>query len=135
MKYLILFLFIIQSTFCHSQWFFVGDTREDVKSVLDDYKIDYSEEVFNETIRIDRISWLIENEFQMILLFNKNDIVYRQTLIPEKKNGVNEFVKWFNKDFVIISDTEWKNYSNGRIYNIKLEYIGREPLFSITANN
>ena len=92
------------------------------------------EEVFNETIKIDRISWLIENEFQMILLFNDEDIVYKQTLIPEKKNGVNEFVKWFNKDFVIISDTEWKNYSNGRIYNIKLIYIGREPLFSISAN-
>ncbi len=71
----------------------------------------------------------------MILVLNTKNIVTQQTLIPEKANGVNEFVKWFNKDFVIISETEWKNYTNGKIYKIQLEYILKEPFFSITLSS
>ncbi len=129
MKNIFLFLFLIHSTVGYSQ-FFVGESREFAKSILEKSNVVYTEDEVTDTIN--RISWIVENEYQMILVLNTDDIIIRQTLIPEKENGVNEFVKWFNKDFVIISDTEWKNYSNGRIYKIKLEYILTEPLFSIT---
>ena len=131
MKYALLLFLLTKTVFSYSQ-FFVGDSRVLAKSILDTKKIDYSEDLIEEPYKIDRISWIIENEYQMILIFNTDDVVIKQTLIPEKKNGVNEFVKWFNEEFVVVSNTEWKNYANGRIYNIKLEYILREPLFSIT---
>ena len=129
MKYIILLLLITKSTFSYSQ-FFVGDTREKVKSALIKGKINFTENKLTDTTS--RISWLSENEFQMIWVLDNKGLVTRQTLISEKENGINEFVKWFNKDFVIISPTEWRNYANGKIYQIKLEYLYNEPFFSIT---
>jgi len=129
MRYVVLFFLLIQSILGYSQ-FFVGDFKETVKSALKSNNLKFTESELTDTTS--RISVLYENEYQMIWVLDSNDTVIRQTLIPEMKNGVNEFVKWFNKDFVIISDTEWRNYSNGRIYKIQLEYILREPFFSIT---
>jgi|GEM_PF-2146792 hypothetical protein len=131
MRYLLLLFLFTQPISTYSQ-FFVGDSKKFAKSVLKREKIKFTEDKITDTTG--RISWIFENEYQMILVLNTDEIVIRQTLIPEKENGVNEFVKWFNKDFVIISDTEWKNYSNGRIYKIHLEYILGEPFFSITLS-
>jgi hypothetical protein len=129
MRYSILFFVLIQPLFAYSQ-FYVGDSREYVKSVLQKNNVKFTESELTDSTS--RISVLYKNDYQMIWVLNSNYIVTRQTLIPEKENGVNEFVKWFNKDFVIISDTEWRNYDNGRIYKIQLEYLLREPFFSIT---
>jgi hypothetical protein len=129
MRYLILLFVLFQPFFVYSQ-FYVGDSREDVKSVLQKNNVKFTESEITDSTR--RISVLYKYDYQMIWVLNSNDIVTRQTLIPEKENGVNEFVQWFNKDFVTISDTEWRNYANGRIYKIKLEYMLREPFFSIT---
>jgi hypothetical protein len=129
MKYLILFFLLIQSAFAHSQ-FFVGDSKKDVKSALVKNNIEFTEAKLTDTTS--RISWLNKNEFQMIWVLDSNDTVIRQTLISEKENGINEFVKWFNKDFVIISPNEWRNYAKEKIYKIKLEYLLSEPIFSIT---
>jgi hypothetical protein len=129
MRYSILFFILIQSFFAYSQ-FYVGDSRKYVKSVLQKNNVKFTESELTDSTS--RISVLYKYDYQMIWGINSNDIVTRQTLIPEKENGVNEFIKWFNKDFVIISETEWRNYANGRIYKIQLEYILREPFFSIT---
>ena len=112
--------------------FFVGDSKETVKSALISNNLRFTESKLTDITS--RISVLYENEYQMIWVLDSNDIVIRQTLIPEMENGVNEFVKWFNKDFVIISNTEWRNYANGRIYKIQLVYILQEPFFSITLS-
>lgn len=129
MKYILLLFLLIQSELCFSQ-FFVGDSRKFVKPILVKNEIKFTEGVVTDTTN--RISWIVENQYQMILVLNTKDIVIRQTLIPEKENGVNELVRWFNEDFVRISDTEWRNYNGGRIYKIELKYLLHEPVFSIT---
>ena len=131
MRYLVLFHLLIQSNLGYSQ-FFVGDSKETVKSALISNNLRFTESKLTDITS--RISVLYENEYQMIWVLDSNDIVIRQTLIPEMENGVNQFVKWFNEDFVIISDTEWRNYANGRIYKIQLEYLLQEPFFSITLS-
>ena len=128
MKPIFLLFFFAHSAFAYSQ-FFIGVSKRDVKSSLLNNNIEFTEEKLTDTTS--RISWLSENEFQMIWVLNSKDTVIRQTLISEKENGINEFVKWFNKDFVIISATEWRNYSNGIIYEIKLENLFGELIFSI----
>jgi hypothetical protein len=50
------------------------------------------------------------------------------------KSIYHDFRKRSNEDFVKISDTEWRNYANGKIYKIQLEHILREPFFSITLS-
>ena len=120
MRYALTIPLLTQSLLSYSQ-FFVGDTKESTKTALRKNKITFTESKVTDTTN--RISWVVENEYQMILVLNTKDMVIRQTLIPEKENGTNEFVRWFNKDFVAISDTEWKNYADGRIYVIKLIYM------------
>jgi hypothetical protein len=110
----------------------VGDTKDEAAKTLHELRIPYEQNRINDTTS--RFSWIIPNEYQMIIVFNNSGIATRQTLIPEKENGVNEFVSNFNKDYVKISDIEWRNYENGRIYKITLEYILTEPFFSITLS-
>ena len=131
MRHVLLIFLLAQSISSYSQ-FFVGDSKEYTKAILEKNEIVFSEAVLTDTTS--RISWIVENAFQMILVLNNEDIVIRQTLLPDGENGVNEFVKWFNKDFVIISDAEWRTYENGRIYKIKLEHLYGEPYFSITLS-
>lgn len=128
-KKLIFVFLLVSISFCSYSQIFIGDSREVVKAVLEKKKVKFTEDSLTETTS--RISWLAKNEFQAIWVFDNSDKVIRQTIIPKKPNAVNEFVSWFNKAFVVISDTEWKNYSNGIIYHIKLEHIGMEPLFSV----
>ena len=131
-KYLRFFIpvaLVMNSVSAYSQ-FFVGNSKQEVKSALMKNNVKFTEQKITDTTN--RISWLNEKEFQMIWVFNNKDSLKGQTLISEKHNGINEFVKWFNEDFVIISPTEWRNYSNGVIYNIKLEKLLNEHLFSIT---
>ena len=129
MRYLLIFFLLILIEPCYSQ-FFVGDTKETVKSALQKKNIKFTESKVTDTTN--RISWLVENEYQVIWVLDLHDSVIRQTIIPEKENGANELVKWFNRDFVVISPAEWRNYADGRIYKIQLEYILRESLFSVT---
>lgn len=129
MRVVLLIFILLQSVSGYSQ-FFLGESRDYVKATLEKSAIKFTENKVTDTTN--RISWIIQDEYQMILVLNLKDIVIKQTLIPEKENEVNKFVRLFNKDFVIISDTEWRNYADGRIYRIQLEYIGKEPLFSMT---
>ncbi|MDB5202898.1 MAG: hypothetical protein JWQ27_2307 [Ferruginibacter sp.] len=127
---LIILLFLMANAFCAYSQLFIGDSKRDVKAALVSSNAKFSEAKLTDSTS--RISWLKENEFQMIWVLNQKDTVIRQTLIPEKENGINEFVKWFNKDFVIISPTEWRNYRNGIIYEIKMENLLNEHIFAIT---
>lgn len=131
MRCIVLFFLLIKFNLGYSQ-FFVGDSKNIVISALKSNNVKFTENELSDTTS--RISVLYESKYQMIWVLDSNDIVIRQTLIPEMENGVNQFVKWFNEDFVIISDTEWRNYANGRIYKIQLEYLLQEPFFSITLS-
>ena len=129
MKKLILLIFLIQSFICNAQ-FFIGNTGRQVKKVLAEKKIDFTEDFLSE--KTTRISWLKKDDFQMIWVLDINDKVIRQTLISENENGINNFVKWFNKDFVVISPTKWRNYSRNLIYDIEPENLFGEYIFTIT---
>lgn len=128
-RYILIFFLLIQPFVGYSQ-FFVGDSKEFVTTMLKKGKIEFTED--RVTDATNRISWIFEKEYQMILVLDINDIVIRQTLIPERKSGVNDFVKLFNLNYVTVSETEWINYDNGRIYTIQLRHLLREPFFSIT---
>jgi hypothetical protein len=73
------------------------------------------------------------DKYQMILVFDTKEMVTQQTIIPENEEAGNFFIKWFNKDYVIVSDTEWKAYTMGKILKIQLSFILDNALFSITS--
>lgn len=131
MRLLILFVLLICPLLTFAQ-FFVGGTKEEVLAVLKKNNVKFEESAVTDSTS--RISVHEENDFQMIWALNNKGVVQRQTLIPYKENGVNEYVKLFNRDYVVVSDTEWKTYSAGKIFLIKLEYLLKEPFFSITIS-
>lgn len=126
MRYVILLFLLVQSLLGYSQLFFIGESRADIKSLLKKNKLEFEE--YSRTDSTSGIAFYYEGGTQMTCVLDSNDIVIWQRLYPEGE-PVNYFVKWFNKDFVIISDTEWRNYENGKIYKIELTYLPFEIAF------
>jgi len=128
MKYLIILFFCCTKLNAQNLWF-CGTTKYEVKTILTENKKEFTIDKLTDSTS--RVSWLIKNAFQMIWAFNSKDSLFSQTLISEHKNGINEFVQMFNKDFVIISSTKWRNYNAGVIYEIELIDFFGEFIFTI----
>jgi hypothetical protein len=43
-------------------------------------------------------------------------------LIPHTQEDLKHFIELYNKEYVIISDTEWKMYSKNNVATIELIY-------------
>jgi hypothetical protein len=52
---------------------------------------------------------------------NKEKICYKSIMIPHTQRKLNYFVELYNREYVIISDTEWKAYVNNGIIYITLK--------------
>ena len=128
MKYIIILFICVNSLHAQDLWF-CGTTKNEVKKALSENKKDFTEEKLTDSTK--RISWLVENAFQMIWVFDLKDSLKFQTLISEHENGINEFIKMFNKEFVVISPTKWRNYNGGIIYEINLKELVGEFIFQI----
>jgi hypothetical protein len=133
MRYIFFFLLLLKSISCYSQ-FYVGDSKEEAESILQRGEINFTQAKLSDTTN--RVAWFTEDSiYEEILVLNNNNIVTKQTIVQGKDNPnftINELVKWFNKDFVTISPTEWRDYDKGRIYKIQLDYLLDQPLFTIT---
>jgi len=129
MKYAFAFCALFLSYSGYTQ-FYVGDTKDAAKAALIKAKIKFKEARLTDTTY--RFSWMDQDKYEIILVFNANNTVIQETIIPEKDEFVNGVVKWFNRDLVVVSDTEWKHYANGTIYKVQLSYILNEPLFTIS---
>lgn len=69
----------------------------------------------------------------MSVLFNNKNVATEQSITPEEDKDVNTIVRLYNKDFVVVSDVEWRSYEKGRIYKIKLSYMFKTACFTITV--
>jgi len=128
MKYLIILFFSINSMYAQDLWF-CGNTKLEVKKALTENKKEITEGSVTDSTT--RISWEIMGDFQMIWVFDSKNSLIFQTLYTLKENGNNEIVKFFNQKFVIISATKWRNYNSGIIYEIELQELVGNFIFSI----
>jgi len=128
-RYAFVLCFFLQSISAYSQ-FFVGQTKDFANSFLQKNHIKFTRANLTDTTS--RLSWMNENQYQVILVFDVKDSVILQTIIPENDKVINQLVRKFTKDFVTVSETEWRNYAKGKIYQIRLSYLLENALFTIS---
>jgi hypothetical protein len=54
--------------------------------------------------------------------FNSDKLCTSTFIIPDNQGALNYYVEQYNKQYVIVSSTQWKMYSNNGIANINLIY-------------
>ena len=58
------------------------------------------------------------------LFMNKSDQANRCVVIPYTKADLNYYVEQYNRKYVIVSDTQWKMYTENGLCNIWLDFEG-----------
>ena len=58
----------------------------------------------------------------LLYLFNTSKSSIMNILIPHTQEDLKHFIELYNKEYVIISDTEWKMYSKNNVATIELIY-------------
>ncbi len=59
---------------------------------------------------------------RVVYLLNQYDRCLFTYILPLDNKFLNIMIKGMNKDFVKISDTQWKSYEEGGIVTIRLQY-------------
>lgn len=54
--------------------------------------------------------------------FNSDLVCYLTAIMPNNQGALNFYVELYNKQYVVVSATEWKMYSNNGIAKISLVY-------------
>jgi hypothetical protein len=52
--------------------------------------------------------------------FNAEKVCYLTAIVPDNQGALNFYVELYNKQYVIISATQWKMYSKNGISNVEL---------------
>jgi hypothetical protein len=58
----------------------------------------------------------------VVYYFNSAGICTSTIIAPDNQGALNFYVELYNKQYVIVSSTEWKMYSNGGIASVKLVF-------------
>ncbi|MGR6087941.1 MAG: hypothetical protein ACU4F9_07190 [Arcticibacter sp.] len=58
----------------------------------------------------------------VMYLFNSDKSCYLTLIAPDNQGALNYYVELYNKQYVIVSSTQWKMYSENGIANIELVY-------------
>jgi len=58
----------------------------------------------------------------VIYYFKSDKVCYLTAIIPDNQGALNFYVELYNKQYVVVSATQWKMYSNNGIANINLIY-------------
>jgi hypothetical protein len=70
------------------------------------------------------------DEATVLYYFTNENKCYGCIIIPYNTGKLNYYVEQYNKKYVIISETEWKAYTENGIMTIKLTFEGK-PGFMI----
>lgn len=70
----------------------------------------------------------------LLYLFNYNKICKISILIPHTQSDLKYFIELYNREYIIISDTTWKMYSENGVATIELIYAMGKPAIKWTTN-
>ncbi len=66
--------------------------------------------------------WCDDDRISVYYIMDEKSVCQTTYIIPNNQGVVNYYCEKFNKEAVIISDTQWKLYTNGGVLYIKLIY-------------
>ena len=85
---------------------------------------EFSEKTFTSGYDKDGDKWLkMETDISTVKYYFKEETEWRcyvTMVIPDNQTALNVLVEKYNREYVIISETEWKMYGNNGIMKIKL---------------
>jgi hypothetical protein len=130
MKTIITILLLFQLTFNVNGQIRLNSNKSEIKSEFFESK--YSLEEMN-IDGIDAIS-IFTDRANILYMFNSNNVCKISILVPHTQGDLNYFVESYNNRYVILSDNEWKMYTENGIAEIKLLYDADKPAFRWTIN-
>jgi hypothetical protein len=110
----ILFILVCTYTFAQAR---IGSSATEIKNVFWESHYNLKSGYDNDgdyfiTIEIEKAT--------VAYYFDLDKICSRTVIFPDNQGALNFYVELYNKQYVIVSPTEWKMYSSGGIANIKL---------------
>lgn len=114
MKKLLIAAFVFCGTLSYSQAR-LGSSWLDIYSEFKEYSPETRTTDDGELLMV--VSW---DKIRNYYYFTDKRQCYRTVIYPTTDGALNGLVEIYNKRYVIVSNTEWRMYSNGSISSIKL---------------
>ena len=118
MKFLITTIFFLTISLSSFSQVRLGLSAKDIDTEFSDSKykkVSGSRDDGNYSIQVDLTF------ARVIYMFDEKKLCTSTLIIPFDSVALHSIIEIYNKNFVIISDTKWKMYKGGSIYNISLE--------------
>ncbi len=97
-------------------------------------KYEFSKYTFENDVADDGTTMLLmKTNYAYIYYYFVDNVCVQTVIFPKNDYVVQNFVQIFNESYVIVDDTEWKYYSNGKIMNVTLKYFDKEDQFAFVA--
>lgn len=119
MKSLLLTASMMLSISCFSQ-FYIGYRSSEVIRLARQSGANIKVETDFDDDHNQILGW--DNKYVRETVFFKNGISWMYTIYPTTKLALNGLIKQFNERYLIVSNEQWKAYTNGKVYNILLVY-------------
>lgn len=95
-------------------------------SSLDDIKAEFSDPVHNFRIEYNKngelFAYIDTDRATVLYSFDDEKYCDATAIFPANQGFLNAYVEYYNKQYVIISNTEWKMYSSNGIATIQLHF-------------
>lgn len=128
-KVAVIILFNLHIYFCaHTQEIRLSRTEWEIRSEFSDkiFKVEYSDGI--------KIIYFENPDYVIMYWLNDKRICTMCTIIPQNNRILNEFITMYNKELVVISDTEWRLYQDGYVIQITLFYETSSGFYSFIYN-
>lgn len=99
----------------------LGSKASDIRKEFSDPKYNLKSEYKDGTLFI-QIN-IEELDMDVVYLCGSDEICNATAIIPKTQRALNTLVELYNKEYVIISKTEWKMYSKNGISKVKLYFV------------
>jgi len=123
MKYLLFLVFSLYFSISGYSQYYLGQSEKQIREVIDG-------EIVKDYIKLGdtkakTLTWFDKpNSSLVLVMFNTYDEIIRTIISPSDRDATQSWVKFFNKNYVIVSEKEWTLYSDtGNTLKIKLSYL------------
>ena len=98
-------------------------SKSQIKNEFSDEKYKLDETVTNDFNGVS----IFNERVNLLYLFNTNEVCFACILIPHTDKILNDYIQFYNDNYVTISDKEWKMYSKNTVASIELVYTEKRP--------
>lgn len=77
---------------------------------------------------------IVTERVNLLYMFDSDNICKICLLIPDTQGDLNYYVELYNRQYVVISDKEWKMYNQNGIAKIELIFTNNKPSFKWSTN-